>query len=70
MKHGKKFPKKPEKLNSISEKLLGVRSNTAGYKASAEAIYNQQPKIKDTLTYKQAKELAMLRRKLRNESYE
>ena len=70
MKHGKKFPKKPEKLNSISEKLLGTRSNTVGYKASVEAIYNQHPKIKDSLTYKQAKELSLLRRQLRNKENE
>lgn len=65
VKRKKVFPKPPQRLNSVSAKLLGVNSNTAGYSASVKAIYNQSPKIKDTLTREQAKQLESLRRNLR-----
>ena len=64
MKHTKKLAKKPQRLTSITAKMLGVNSNTAGYFASKKAIYYNTPKIKDTLTEKQKYQLEILKKNL------
>jgi hypothetical protein len=60
----KTFPKPPQRLNSVSAKLLGKNSNKVCYEASVKAIYNTAPKIKDSLTPEQKKMLANLRKNL------
>lgn len=60
----KTFPKKPERLNTTSAKLLGKNSNKACYAASVKGIYNNSPRIVDSLSYDQKKQLAALKRNL------
>lgn len=57
----KVFPKKPERLNSTSAKLLGKNSNKVCRQATVKGIYQTQPKIVDSLTDEQRKQLAKLR---------
>ena len=58
------FPKKPERLNTTSAKLLGKNSNKACYEATKKGIYYTNPTIKDALTPQQKKQLENLRKNL------
>jgi hypothetical protein len=57
----KTFPKKPERLNSVSAKLLGKNSNKVCREATIKGIYKANPTIKDSLSPEQRRQLDALK---------